>query len=100
MVFETAGSPVTIAQTPFIVRRGGTITLVGISSQEEIRGNSKSKIYHCPGQASYDEMADSKNLIIFHSEQEAQDAGYSQGKKIEDLQSCKINEIVKFYKCI
>ena len=30
VVFETAGSPVTIAQTPFIVRRGGTITLVGI----------------------------------------------------------------------
>lgn len=35
VVFETAGSPVTIAQTPFIVRRGGTITLVGISSKEE-----------------------------------------------------------------
>lgn len=52
-----------------------------ISSQEEIRGNSKSKIYHCPGQASYDEMADSKNLIIFHSEQEAQDAGYRKAKK-------------------
>lgn len=51
------------------------------SSQEEIRGNSKSKIYHCPGQASYDEMADSKNLIIFHSEQEAQDAGYRKAKK-------------------
>lgn len=39
VVFETAGSPVTIAQTPFIVRRGGTITLVGISSQEEISFN-------------------------------------------------------------
>lgn len=52
-----------------------------IFSQEEIRGNSKSKIYHCPGQASYDEMADSKNLIIFHSEQEAQDAGYRKAKK-------------------
>ena len=51
------------------------------SAQTEIRGNSKSKIYHCPGQASYDEMADSKNLIIFHSEQEAQDAGYRKAKK-------------------
>ena len=30
---------------------------------------------------SYDEMADSKNLIIFHSEQEAQDAGYRKAKK-------------------
>lgn len=39
MVFETAGSPVTIAQTPFIVRRGGTITLVGISAKEEIDYN-------------------------------------------------------------
>lgn len=39
IVFETAGSPVTIAQTPFLVRRGGTITLVGISAQEEIDFN-------------------------------------------------------------
>lgn len=39
VVFETAGSPVTIAQTPFIVRRGGTITLVGISAKEEINYN-------------------------------------------------------------
>ena len=38
-VFETAGSPVTIAQTPFAVKRGGTITLVGISAQEEISYN-------------------------------------------------------------
>lgn len=38
-VFETAGSPVTIAQTPFMVKRGGTITLVGISAQEEITYN-------------------------------------------------------------
>lgn len=39
VVFETAGSAVTIAQTPFLVRRGGTVTLVGISSQEEINYN-------------------------------------------------------------
>ncbi len=39
VVFETAGSPVTIAQTPFLVRRGGIVTLVGISSQEEIAYN-------------------------------------------------------------
>ena len=42
----------------------------------EIRGNKKSKIYHCPNQQAYDEMEDSKNLIIFHSEEEAQAAGY------------------------
>lgn len=46
----------------------------------EIRGNKKSKIYHCPGQASYEEMADSDNLVVFHSEQEAQDAGYQKAK--------------------
>lgn len=39
VVFETAGSPVTIAQTSFLVRRGGTITLVGLASQEEITYN-------------------------------------------------------------
>ena len=38
-VFETAGSPFTIAQTPFAVKRGGTITLVGISPKEEITYN-------------------------------------------------------------
>ena len=38
-MFETAGSPITIAQTPFAVKRGGTITLVGLSAQEEINYN-------------------------------------------------------------
>ncbi len=38
-VFETAGSPVTIKQTPFIAGRGATITLVGISVQPEIEFN-------------------------------------------------------------
>ena len=39
VVFETAGSPVTIAQTPFFVKRGGRITLVGLAAQEEINYN-------------------------------------------------------------
>lgn len=47
----------------------------------EIRGNSRSKIYHCPGQAAYEEMEDSKYLVIFHSEQEAADAGYRKAKR-------------------
>lgn len=47
----------------------------------EIRGNKNSKIYHMPGQDSYEEMADSKNLVIFHSEQEAQAAGYRKAKR-------------------
>lgn len=47
----------------------------------EIRGNSNSKIYHCPGQAAYDQMGDSKNLVIFSSEEEAQKAGYRKAKR-------------------
>lgn len=47
----------------------------------EIRGNSNSKIYHCPGQTDYEEMADSRNLVIFRSEQEAQEAGYRKAKR-------------------
>lgn len=39
VVFETAGAPATIAQTPFAVRRGGRIVLVGMSSQPEINYN-------------------------------------------------------------
>lgn len=38
-VFETAGSPVTIKQTAFLAKRGGTVTLVGISTKEEIDYN-------------------------------------------------------------
>ncbi len=54
------------------------------SSQQSsgvIRGNSKSKIYHCPGQANYDDMKDSDNLVIFNSEQEAINAGYRKAKR-------------------
>lgn len=51
------------------------------SEQGEIRGNSRSKIYHCPGQAAYEEMADSKYLVIFQTEQEAIDAGYRKAKR-------------------
>lgn len=38
-VFETAGSTVTISQTPYLVKRGGSIILVGISPQEIIEFN-------------------------------------------------------------
>lgn len=51
------------------------------TGQAEIRANSRSMIYHCPGQASYEDMADSKYLVIFHSEQEAIDAGYRKAKR-------------------
>ncbi len=39
IVFETAGSPVTIAQTPFAVWQGGTIVSSWNSSQQEINYN-------------------------------------------------------------
>ena len=39
VVFETAGSPVTIAQTPHVAKKGGTIVLVGMSSESEIKYN-------------------------------------------------------------
>lgn len=39
IVFETAGSIHTVKQTPFFVRRGGTIVLVGMSPQASIKFN-------------------------------------------------------------
>lgn len=48
--------------------------------QGEIRGNKRSKIYHCQGQQAYDQMGTSNNLIIFSSEEEAQNAGYRKAK--------------------
>ncbi len=36
VVFETAGSDITIRETPYLVKRGGTIVLVGLASQNEI----------------------------------------------------------------
>lgn len=45
-------------------------------SAQKIYGNRRSKIYHCPGQAAYEEMKDSPNLVIFDSEEQAQAAGY------------------------
>lgn len=50
-------------------------------AEGEIRGNSRSKIYHCPGQAAYEDMAESKNLVIFETEQDAIDAGYRKAHK-------------------
>ena len=54
---------------------------VSQSSEGEIRGNSRSKVYHCPGQRAYDDMADSKNLVVFSSEEEAQEAGYRRAQQ-------------------
>jgi DNA-entry nuclease len=47
----------------------------------EIRANTNSMIYHCPGQSAYEDMANSKYLVIFHSEKEAQEEGYRKAKR-------------------
>lgn len=53
-----------------------------ISNEEiEIRGNKRSKVYHMPGQRAYEDMENSKNLIIFDNEQEAIDAGYHKAQQ-------------------
>ncbi len=39
VVIEAAGSKVTVAQTPFLVRQGGLILLVGMTAEEEITYN-------------------------------------------------------------
>ena len=62
-------------------RNTETSTSKTSNEEIEIRGNKSSKIYHCPGQAAYDDMKDSKNLVIFHSEEEAQEAGYRKAKR-------------------
>ena len=62
-------------------RNTETSTSKASNEEVEIRGNKSSKIYHCPGQAAYDDMKDSKNLVIFHSEEEAQEAGYQKAKR-------------------
>lgn len=49
--------------------------------QGEIRGNRRSKIYHCQGQQAYDDMEHSNNLVVFATEQEAIDAGYRKAKR-------------------
>ena len=49
-------------------------------AEGEIRGNSRSKVYHCPGQNAYDQMVDSKNLVVFETEEEAIAAGYRKAK--------------------
>lgn len=52
-----------------------------VSNQSvEIHANARSKVYHLPGQAHYNRIS-KKNLVIFHSEKEAINAGYRRAKK-------------------
>jgi len=39
IVIETAGSPITIGQTPYMVKRGGTIVLVGMAPKDILEFN-------------------------------------------------------------
>ena len=51
------------------------------STSKQIRGNSRSKVYHCPGQRDYDRMGTSKYLVTFKSEKEAKAAGYHKAQR-------------------
>lgn len=52
-----------------------------VSNQSvEIHANVKSKVYHLPGQTHYNRIS-KKNLVIFHSEKEAINAGYRRAEK-------------------
>lgn len=51
------------------------------ATKGEIRGNRNSHIYHCPGQRAYNEMGNSKNLVVFKTEKDAQKAGYRKAQQ-------------------
>ena len=51
------------------------------TASQKIRGNSRSKVYHCPGQRDYDRMGTSKYLVTFKSEKEAKAAGYHKSQR-------------------
>ncbi len=50
--------------------------LAELNKPVEVRGNTKSKVYHMPDQSSYEDMEHSRYLIIFDCEKDAIDAGY------------------------
>ena len=52
----------------------------GLVGQGTIRGNRNSRIYHMPGQQSYDKVSP-KNIVYFETEQQAQAAGYRPAKR-------------------
>ena len=56
-------------------------TAAKTTASQEIRGNSRSKVYHCPGQRDYDRMGTSKYLVTFKSEKEAKAAGYHKAQR-------------------
>lgn len=78
---STAGKDAGEASVPQEGSSGEHEAASSRTDQTEIRGNQRSRIYHCPGQAAYEEMKDSDYLVVFRSEQEAQAAGYRKAKR-------------------
>ena len=62
-------------------RSNKNTTAAKTTASQEIRGNSRSKVYHCPGQRDYDRMGTSKYLVTFKSEKEAKAAGYHKAQR-------------------
>lgn len=77
-----SGEGTQISHEPQLKDESATEDATSTSNENvEVRGNSKSKIYHCLGQTDYDNMADSENLVVFQTEQEAINAGYRKAKR-------------------
>lgn len=54
--------------------------VAAVHESGKITGNTKSKIYHLPGQAHYSRIKE-ENIIYFNTEEEARQAGYRRSKK-------------------
>lgn len=80
-IIETESSNNTTSSTDSTNNSNNTNNTTSSNEETVIRGNSKSKIYHCPGQKDYENMADSKYLVNFNSEQEAINAGYRKASR-------------------
>lgn len=80
-IVETESSNNTTSSTNSTSNPNNTNNTTTSNEYTVIRGNSKSKIYHCPGQRDYENMSDSKYLVNFNSEQEAINAGYRKASR-------------------
>ena len=80
-IVETESSNNTTSSTNSTSNPNNTNNTTTSNEYTVIRGNSKSKIYHCPGQSDYENMSDSKYLVNFNSEQEAINAGYRKASR-------------------
>lgn len=79
--YPTGGNSLSNGMSPARESKTTKNTTSAEQPTSEIRGNSNSMIYHCPGQSSYEDMVDSNYLLVFNTEQEALDAGYRKAKR-------------------